>query len=137
MDRGGLVLHAVAVVQVAVLVGVDRLHRALPRPDLLVEDAPDHGRGMQPQVLADVRVREPGAPQQRRRLDRAAGRDDRARAHRHAVAVGGARLDAARGRPARPARARRGVLTRIRAPAACASASHVFTVDCFAPSRQP
>ena len=29
------------------------------------------------------------------------------------------------------------VRTRMRAPAACASASHVFTVDCFAPCRQP
>ena len=92
MDRGGLVLHAVAAVHVPVLVGVDRLHRALPGPHLLVEDAPDHRRRMQAQVLADVLVLEPGAAQQRRSLDRAAGRDHRPRPHRDPVPVGGARL---------------------------------------------
>ena len=73
---GGLVLDAVGPLEEAFLVGVDRLHGALPGTHLLVEHAPHDRGGMQLQVLADVRVVEAGALQQHRRVDRSAGRDD-------------------------------------------------------------
>ena len=51
--------------------------------------------------------------------------------------VGGARLHPARGAGVDRAPAPPACRTRIRVPAACASASHVLTVDCLAPRRQP
>src|SRR5262249_49538542 len=44
VERRRLVLDAVAAVEVAELVGVDRLHRPLPRPHLLLEEPEDAGR---------------------------------------------------------------------------------------------
>src|SRR3954447_1609530 len=95
LQGGGLVLEAVAAVEVAELVGVERLHRALPRAHLLVEDTEDRGGRMQLEVLADVRVLQPGALEERRRVDGAAGRDHRAGPDGDPVAVD-APLDAAR-----------------------------------------
>ena len=96
-DRHMLVLHAVAVaVHVRVLVRVGRGQHPLPRPHLLVDLAPDHHHGVQPQVLAERLGADARARQQHRRVQRAAGADHRARPHGHPVPVGGARLHAAR-----------------------------------------
>jgi hypothetical protein len=71
VHRPGLVLDPVALaVEVGVLVGVARLHRADPGLDVLVEDAPDDGDRVQAQVLADVAVLQPRALEQRRRVQR-------------------------------------------------------------------
>src|SRR5581483_10610564 len=75
VQRGGLELQAVAVVEIAELIGVKRLHRALPRLQLLVEDAEHDRRRVELQMLADVLVGEARALEQCGRVDRAAGDD--------------------------------------------------------------
>ena len=96
MVGSGLVLEAVAVVEVPVLIGVERLHHPLPGLELLVEHAEHRGRGVQLQMLADVRVLQPRAPQQGGRVNRAAGRDHGARADRELVALDSPADDPAR-----------------------------------------
>ena len=64
VQRDRLELDAVAAVEEAELVRVERLQRPLPRPDLLLEDAEDRSRRVQPKPAADVRVRQAGAEQQ-------------------------------------------------------------------------
>src|SRR5215208_3469802 len=89
MDRRRLQLRPVD------LVGVDRLEGALPRPDLLVEDAEGATDRMQVEIAAEPRRGDARPPQERRRLDRTARCDDRAGANGDAVAIGRYGRDAA------------------------------------------
>src|SRR5205814_1768393 len=73
----GLVLQAVSVAELRVLVGVQRLDRSGPWLDVLVEEGGNAGDRMQVEVSADVGVAEAGTKQQRRRVQCAAGDDDR------------------------------------------------------------
>jgi hypothetical protein len=75
MAGGRLVLEPVSVVEVPVLVGVERLHDALPRLQLLIEHSHHRGRRMELQVLADVRVAETRTPQERWSVERTTGCD--------------------------------------------------------------
>ncbi len=59
VERRRLQFHAVTGVEIDHLVGVDRLHHALPRADLLFEHPGHAGHGMEPEVAADVEVVEP------------------------------------------------------------------------------
>ena len=96
MRRHGLVLDPVAAIEIAVLIGVERLGRSLPRPDLLVVEPEDGRRRVQAEPAADVRVRQARPEEERRRVDRARGGDDGPCADLHRPRVdadGGPALD--------------------------------------------
>src|SRR5207253_1146404 len=82
------VLQPVArAVQIAMLVGVESLHRPFPGTDLVVEDAADAGRWMEVEMSADVGVRESRRPEQDGSVQRAGGEDDRSRTNEDGMAV--------------------------------------------------
>jgi hypothetical protein len=132
----GLVFQAVPVAEVAVLIGVERLHDALPRLEVLVGHPPHRCRRMQlrwrpmfsfcsPERLrsAGVWIAPPATITARDRI----------------VTLWPSTVFASTPRAVPPSTIT--CLTRLRtinrAPAEWASASHVFTTDCFAPTLQP
>src|SRR5262249_61786291 len=79
------------------LIGVNRLHRSLPGPHLVLEETEHSCRRMKTQIATEFAVRKAGAAQESRRLDCAAGGDDGTGAAGYAMALCGARLDASCG----------------------------------------
>src|SRR6266481_581283 len=69
LKRRSFILHAVITGEKAMLVGVDRLHRAFPWTNLFVESAANIRNRVQIKVAADVFVMEAGAEQESRRVN--------------------------------------------------------------------
>ena len=134
MDRARLVLQAVAGIEVGVLVGVESLKRAGPRPHLFGKDPRDAGDRVEMEMPADVRVAEAGAEQERRCLERAAGYDDRAGADGYLLPSARHGCDPGRA-AALDEHARRRRIDDD--PCTCGVRVRETSVDCFAPSWQP
>src|SRR6266849_4133546 len=81
LQRGGFVFDAVIAAQKTELIGINGLHGAFPRANLLAENAGNVGDGMKMQMTPDVFVAQAGAQQQCRGVNGAARGDYRLAAH--------------------------------------------------------
>ena len=122
---------------------VERLVRADPRIDALVEDADALGVGMRVQAAADGARAQPAAPQDARRVPRARGQHDQRRADLEAARArrpsssSSRPRDADRLRAAATARDRPARRSAAPRPRRARAAPRVTSIDCLAPVGQP